>query len=113
LANALKPPTPPSKEIKYRTNVMPVEDLLASISAEAFGNPEGEYDFDNDFAIAQELRGAAGDDEASDTSQLEFHEDYYGEPDVAEMLFAAPASSMIAVPASQAAKLSDAHNFNT
>ncbi|PHH88794.1 hypothetical protein CDD83_7043 [Cordyceps sp. RAO-2017] len=55
LVNALKPPTPPSKEDKYRTKVVPVQDLLASISAEAFGKPEGDYDFDHDFAGAQEL----------------------------------------------------------
>ncbi|KEZ40683.1 Autophagy-related protein 2 [Scedosporium apiospermum] len=113
LANGLKPPTPPSKEIKYRTNVMPVEDLLSSISAEAFGNPEGEYDFDNDFAIAQELAGDAGDDEASDVSQLEFHDDYYGEVDVGEKLLDATASSLGSLPASQGTNVSDLHNFNS
>ncbi|KAI1345051.1 hypothetical protein F5Y15DRAFT_15823 [Xylariaceae sp. FL0016] len=55
LANALAPPTPPSKEIKYRTKVVPVQDLLASISADAFGQSEGDYDFDNDFTLAAEL----------------------------------------------------------
>lgn len=55
LANALKPPTPPSKENKYKTNIVPVQDLLASISAEAFGQSEGDYDFDQDFAGAQEM----------------------------------------------------------
>lgn len=108
LANALKPPTPPSKEIKYRTNVVPVEDLLASISAEAFGNPEGEYDFDKDFAIAQELQGDL-DDEASDLSHLEFHEGYYEEPDVAEKLFDVTSDSVISLPTSEAAALEDDH----
>ncbi|SPN97709.1 related to sporulation protein SPO72 [Cephalotrichum gorgonifer] len=101
LANALKPPTPPSKEIKYRTNVLPVEDLLASISAEAFGNPEGEYDFDKDFAIARELQGDI-DDDVSDLSQLEFHEGYYDEPEVTEKLFDATSSSVISLPTSEA-----------
>ncbi|KAI1812900.1 hypothetical protein GGS20DRAFT_555692 [Poronia punctata] len=63
LANALAPPTPPKKEIKYRTNVVPMEDLLASISADAFGRAEGEYDFDDDF-LAQEL--GEGDDQSLD-----------------------------------------------
>ncbi|RCI16889.1 hypothetical protein L249_1969 [Ophiocordyceps polyrhachis-furcata BCC 54312] len=58
LANGLKPPMPPSKEDRYRTRVVPVQDLLASISAEAFGKPEGDYDFDQDFAGAQELAGS-------------------------------------------------------
>ncbi|CAI4215271.1 unnamed protein product [Parascedosporium putredinis] len=113
LANGLKPPTPPSKEIKYRTNVMPVEDLLSSISAEAFGNPEGDYDFDKDFAIAQELAGDLEDDAASDLSQLEFHDDYYGEVDVAEKLFDATASSIGSLPGSQDTHASDPHNFNS
>lgn len=106
LVNALKPPTPPSKETKYRTNVMPVEDLLASISAEAFGNTEGEYDFDKDFAIAQELQGDI-DDETSDLSQLEFHEGYYDEPDVAEKLFDVTSDSVVSLPTSEAAALDD------
>lgn len=60
LANALAPPTPPKKEIKYRTNVIPMQDLLASISADAFGNAEGDYNFDDDF-LAHEL-GVEDDD---------------------------------------------------
>ncbi|KAI1360701.1 ATG C terminal domain-containing protein [Xylaria arbuscula] len=54
LANGLSPPTPPKKEIKYRTNVVPMQDLLASISADAFGRAEGDYNFDDDF-LAHEL----------------------------------------------------------
>ncbi|KAI1118569.1 ATG C terminal domain-containing protein [Nemania sp. NC0429] len=61
LANALAPPTPPKKEIKYRTNVVPMQDLLASISADAFGKAEGDYNFDDDF-LAHELHG---DDDSS------------------------------------------------
>lgn len=62
LANALAPPTPPKKEIKYRTNVVPMQDLLASISADAFGKAEGDYNFDDDF-LAHELHGE--DDDSS------------------------------------------------
>ncbi|KAH6627129.1 hypothetical protein B0J18DRAFT_160638 [Chaetomium sp. MPI-SDFR-AT-0129] len=85
LANALTPPTPPSKEIKYRTSVVPVEDLLASIRAEAFGQAEGEYDFDNDFELAQDLGGegegsevdfAAGPSETE--SPLNVDSQYFG-----------------------------------
>lgn len=60
LANALAPPTPPKKEIKYRTNVIPMQDLLASISADAFGNAEGDYNFEDDF-LAHELGGEDDD----------------------------------------------------
>ncbi|TGJ80964.1 hypothetical protein E0Z10_g7799 [Xylaria hypoxylon] len=61
LANALSPPTPPKKEIKYRTNVIPVHDLLASISADAFGRAEGDYNFDDDFLA----HGLGGEDDDS------------------------------------------------
>ncbi|KAL8388056.1 hypothetical protein RB595_009484 [Gaeumannomyces hyphopodioides] len=63
LANALKPPTPPSKEVKFKTEIIPVEDLLASISPDAFGKAEGDYNFDDDFG---EARGLPGDDDVSD-----------------------------------------------
>ncbi|ROT41478.1 hypothetical protein SODALDRAFT_120474 [Sodiomyces alkalinus F11] len=62
LANALTPPTPPSKEAKYRTEVVPVQDLLASISNEAFGRAEGVYDFDADFPLVE----AVGSDDDFD-----------------------------------------------
>jgi autophagy-related protein 2 len=99
LANALTPPTPPSKEIKYRTSVFPVEDLLASIRAEAFGQAEGEYDFDNDFEIARAL----GDDADSDLdfdggpsdSPLNLDSQYLEEEIVQEELFNATSDSML------------------
>ncbi|KAJ1326708.1 autophagy-related protein 2 [Microdochium nivale] len=84
LANALSPPTPPSKETKYRTKVVPMQDLLASISADAFGQAEGEYDFDEDFGLAQELGGE--DDEgldsefSSQSSPLDVDSHYYEDP---------------------------------
>ncbi|MCJ1398362.1 autophagy- protein 2 [Xylographa trunciseda] len=34
--NGLQPPMPPSQEIKYRTEVVPVEDMLASFTGDAF-----------------------------------------------------------------------------
>jgi len=99
LANGLKPPTPPSKEIKYRTSVAPLEDLLASIRAEAFGRAEGDYDFDNDFEIAQELGGSTGseiDFEAGQSeSPLNLDSQYYEEA-VQEELFDATSASMVA-----------------
>ena len=36
ILNGLKPPTPPSQELKYRTEVIPVEDMLASFSGNAY-----------------------------------------------------------------------------
>ncbi|RYP61145.1 hypothetical protein DL769_007857 [Monosporascus sp. CRB-8-3] len=84
LANALTPPTPPSKEIKYRIAPdVPLQDLLSSISADAFGQAEGDYDFDNDFGFAQEF-GGEGDESldfaaSSQSSPLHVDSQYYEE----------------------------------
>lgn len=78
--NGLKPPMPPSQEVKYRTKVIPVQDLLASLSGDAFGTAEGNYDFDEDFGpgLTRDVE-AGGDDE--DTSELDFDSHYYQEGD--------------------------------
>ncbi|KAK5660152.1 hypothetical protein OQA88_13621 [Cercophora sp. LCS_1] len=98
LANALKPPTPPSKEIKYRTSVVPVQDLLASITADAFGKAEGDYNFDDDFAIAQELGGDTESEEdfyGDADSPLQLDSQYYQHGTVVEELFDATSSSLM------------------
>ncbi|KAH7325871.1 hypothetical protein B0I35DRAFT_120403 [Stachybotrys elegans] len=92
LSGALKPPTPPSKENKYRTNVVPVEDLLASISAEAFGKPEGEYDFDQDFAGAQELAGSGSELDFGSDQSLRVESQFFAQ---GEELFDATKASMM------------------
>ncbi|KHN93904.1 Autophagy- protein 2 [Metarhizium album ARSEF 1941] len=92
LANALKPPTPPSKENKYRTKVLPVQDLLASISAEAFGRPEGEYDFDQDFAGAQEMAGSGSEDGLESDKPLSVDSRFYASNQAGEELFDATRS---------------------
>ncbi|KFA74622.1 hypothetical protein S40288_05836 [Stachybotrys chartarum IBT 40288] len=95
LANALKPPTPPSKENKYKTSILPVKDLLASISAEAFGRPEGEYDFDQDFAGAQEMAGSGSEVEFGSDQSLRIESQYYGENAEREELFDATKASVM------------------
>ncbi|CAK7269896.1 autophagy-related protein 2 [Sporothrix epigloea] len=70
LANALKPVTPPSKEVMFKTQIMPVKDLLASISIDAFGRAEGNYNFDDDFILEE------GEDEGTMDAGSEY--DLYG-----------------------------------
>ncbi|KAF7874235.1 hypothetical protein EAF04_002907 [Stromatinia cepivora] len=70
LGKLAPPAPPPSKESKYRTKVIPVKDLLASLSGDAFGTAEGNYDFDNDF-------GDLGDVAEENDSDLGFDSDYY------------------------------------
>lgn len=36
ILNGLQPPTPPSVAVKYRTEVMPIQDMLASFTGDAF-----------------------------------------------------------------------------
>lgn len=78
--NGLKPPTIPSQEVKYRTKVIPVQDLLASLSGDAFGTAEGNYDFDEDFGPGLHKGGEDGADD-EDTSELDFDSHYYQEED--------------------------------
>jgi autophagy-related protein 2 len=81
--NGLKPPMPPSQEVKYRTKVIPVQDLLASLSGDAFGTAEGNYDFDEDFGPAI-VGGAETGEDDEDTSELDFNSHYYQEEDSLE-----------------------------
>ncbi|KAK3996693.1 hypothetical protein QBC44DRAFT_137046 [Cladorrhinum sp. PSN332] len=99
LANALKPPTPPSKEIKYRTTVVPIEDMLASITNDAFGKAEGDYDFDRDFEIDQSLGGDTDSEVdyygGQNDSPLNFDSQLYDDEDtIQEELFDATAQSL-------------------
>ncbi|KAH8811700.1 hypothetical protein F5884DRAFT_843258 [Xylogone sp. PMI_703] len=75
--SGLAPPTPPSKEIKYRTKVIPVKDLLASLSGDAFGTAEGNYNFDDDFGIIEE--GSLSEDGTTEEQGLGFDPNYYEE----------------------------------
>ncbi|KAN0112677.1 hypothetical protein V8E51_005628 [Hyaloscypha variabilis] len=74
ILNGLTPPTPPSKEMRYRTKVIPVEDLLASLSGDAFGTAEGDYNFDDDFPIDGSEAECPGGEDGED---LEFDSHYY------------------------------------
>ncbi|PVH74153.1 hypothetical protein DL98DRAFT_594367 [Cadophora sp. DSE1049] len=72
--NNLSPPTIPSKETKYRTKVIPVHDLLASLSGDAFGTAEGDYNFDDDFGLGE---GVEEDFPGEDVDDLDFDSHYY------------------------------------
>ncbi|KAI1270624.1 hypothetical protein F5Y18DRAFT_18246 [Xylariaceae sp. FL1019] len=77
LANALAPPTPPKREIKYRTKVIPMQDMLSSISADAFGRAEGAYNIEDDF-LDQVLEAEDSfDSEDSDSSPLGYDSHFF------------------------------------
>jgi len=79
--NGLSPPTTPSKEVKYRTKVIPVADLLASLSGDAFGTAEGTYNIDDDFTMP-EMGDIAEDSEAFDLDFQHYQADDYDEDDL-------------------------------
>lgn len=46
ILNGLRPPMPPSTEVKYRTEVVTVEDMLASFTGDAFSAPHADEKMD-------------------------------------------------------------------
>lgn len=72
---ALAPPSAPSTEVKYRTKVMPMQDLLASFTGDAFDSPDREFDFDGEFGshLGSELESELD----NENQNLEFNLDYY------------------------------------
>lgn len=78
--NGLKPPIPPSKELKFRTNVVPIQDLLASLSGDAFGTAEGMYNMDEDFPDAKSITSSQTEDEQN--LEMELDSRYYIEEDL-------------------------------
>lgn len=73
LFNGLIPPRPPSQAHKYRTEVVPVQDMLASLSGDAFGPVDPQRHF-------EELPTISEDDSApvllvDEVYQSGYHED--------------------------------------
>ncbi|KAI9823549.1 MAG: autophagy- protein 2 [Phylliscum demangeonii] len=54
LFGALAPPRPPSKEIKYRTEVISVRDMLASLSGDAFTPVDRNADSEDDYFMSED-----------------------------------------------------------
>ena len=79
IMNGLKPPLPPSTELKYRTEVVPVQDMLASLSGNAFAAGENN-DGTGDYQPLGFEEGDMVDDEVP--QNLEFVSSFYNpDPD--------------------------------
>ena len=74
IVNGLSPPMPPSKELKYQTEVVPVEDMLASFTGNAFATRQGDYGSDKDLPLGLD-EGDMVDDEVP--QNLEFVSSFY------------------------------------
>ncbi len=74
IINGLKPPSTPSKETKYRTEVIPVQDMLASLSGDAFAQvaPAGKANSEAPLGMEE---GDMVDDEVP--QNLEFVNSFY------------------------------------
>ncbi|MCJ1248713.1 autophagy- protein 2 [Trapelia coarctata] len=74
ILSGLSPPMPPSQELKYRTEVVPVADMLASFTGDAYST--GEKGMDNEADLPLELE--EGDMMDDDVPQnLEFVSSFY------------------------------------
>ncbi|KAL5355136.1 autophagy-related protein 2 [Aspergillus floccosus] len=75
IVNGLQPPTPPSVAVKYRTEVLPIQDMLASFSGDAFAtdaaSPEHAAEGSSDLAQPANTKGDQIEDE------LEYVSDFY------------------------------------
>lgn len=72
ILHGLQPPVPPSKDLKYRTEVMPVEDMLASFS----GNPVETRHIGSAGGFDAETEVNEMDDESD--QDMEFVSTFYG-----------------------------------
>lgn len=97
LAGALKPPTPPSRELQYDTQPMPIQDLMASVTENFFGTAEGAYNIVEDFAMSSDsIGGDSFDGELIDASPLATRPQFSpGDQEVAECMFDATTSSIL------------------
>ncbi len=86
----LTPPTPPSTELKYRTEVIPVEDMLASFSGDAFPASQTSDSTDEELPLGLD-EGDMVDDEVP--QNLEFVSSFYN-PDL-ESVYEGIADSML------------------
>ncbi|KAL5337880.1 hypothetical protein BJX70DRAFT_367946 [Aspergillus crustosus] len=82
IMNGLQPPTPPSEATKYRTEVIPINDMLASFSGDAFTaiEPEdrpaetaGPLSGSNELADSFQSQFVV----SSSVSELEFRDDHF------------------------------------
>ncbi|KGO61619.1 Autophagy-related protein 2, fungi [Penicillium expansum] len=72
IMNGLQPPTPPNVNIKYRTEVMPIQDMFASFTGDAFA-ADPPIPSHNDLATISE--GSSREDQLTD--ELEYVSDFY------------------------------------
>ncbi|KAJ5971924.1 uncharacterized protein N7479_001842 [Penicillium vulpinum] len=72
IMNGLQPPTPPNVNVKYRTEVMPIQDMFASFTGDAFA---ADPTLPNDSGLATISEGSSREDQLTD--ELEYVSDFY------------------------------------
>ncbi|KAF3389531.1 Autophagy-related protein 2 [Penicillium rolfsii] len=76
ILNGLQPPTPPSVTVKYRTEVTPIQDMLASFSGNAF-NADPSFTSCEKIDPALDLGGIPEEEEEFANDELEYVSDFY------------------------------------
>lgn len=75
IMNGLQPPTPPSVNVKYRTEVMPLQDMFASFTGNAFeANPTLSHDYDPSDDLSTISEESSTEDQLTD--ELEYVSDF-------------------------------------
>jgi autophagy-related protein 2 len=78
IMGGLAPPTPPSKGPKYRTEIVPIENMLASFTGDAFpADVRQEDDTDYSMSLEDDSGTVALDDEDEDPPDFDFDGSYY------------------------------------
>ncbi|KAJ5156260.1 hypothetical protein N7492_009063 [Penicillium capsulatum] len=75
ILNGLQPPMPPSATAKYRTEVMPIQDMLASFTGDAFAS-DSEFPVDQHIDTETNTGQVSLEDQLSD--ELEYVSDFPG-----------------------------------
>ena len=96
--NGLSPPTPPNKGLKYRTEVMPIENMLASFSGEAFPTDVQNED-DTDYSVGNDDDDhgtvALSDDEENDAPPDFGLDDSFYEQEVRSVIQSTQSSALL------------------
>ncbi|KAL8713410.1 MAG: hypothetical protein Q9220_002609 [cf. Caloplaca sp. 1 TL-2023] len=70
LFNGLLPPRPPSKGNTYRTEIVPIEDMLSSFSGNAFISKRAEGNLEEEDVVPEIDRDLSDDDDSEDLDML-------------------------------------------
>ncbi|KAI9820141.1 MAG: autophagy- protein 2 [Thelocarpon impressellum] len=81
LLNGLKPPLPRKQDVKYRTEIIPVHDMLASLSGDAFG-PSGQSEVADDFGPVLDESDVIEEEDTAGNLQFSQYSSSFYDPEI-------------------------------